>query len=264
MSSFCDFLRVGDLRHAFRHRPMRDDLGTLEELVAPDVVAVLVRVDHAPRHARPDLAEQLDHPAPVGQVRLRVDDHAAAQIDEPRVRVAHAVLLVQDREAVVADLLQIHEGLPVRWLGVAPRERFGAGRGDDGKPGSFGPAPWRCCRARVICLHSSGRSELLLLEVARHRSTPVSNTASGPSIGIPQNVKTIAPSSTNADPAVTVTELDDPTAAGASIELIDQDAVQLQSCLFGHGESSFASRTPRSCSTRPTFACGPTRASARA
>jgi len=84
---------------------VRDDLGTLEKLVPPHVVAVLVRVDHAPGHARPDLAEQLDHPAPVRQVRLGVDDHAAAEVDEPRVGVAYAVLLVQNRKAVLADLL---------------------------------------------------------------------------------------------------------------------------------------------------------------
>lgn len=40
-------------------------------------------------------------------------------------------------------------------------------------------------------------------------------------------MKTISPSSTSADRAVTVTELDDPTAAGASIELLDQDVLQL-------------------------------------
>jgi len=40
-------------------------------------------------------------------------------------------------------------------------------------------------------------------------------------------VKNIAPASTNAHPAVTVTELDDPAAAGASIELLDQDVLQL-------------------------------------
>ncbi len=45
-------------------------------------------------------------------------------------------------------------------------------------------------------------------------------------------MKNTAPASTNARPAVTVTELDDPTAAGASIELIDQDAVQLHAVPF--------------------------------
>jgi AraC family transcriptional regulator, ethanolamine operon transcriptional activator len=40
-------------------------------------------------------------------------------------------------------------------------------------------------------------------------------------------VKDIARASPNAHPTVTVTELDDPTAAGASLELLDQDVVQL-------------------------------------
>ena len=84
---------------------MCNDFGTFEELVPPHVVAILVRVDHALRHAGPYLPEQFDHPARVSQVRLRVDHDAAAKIDETRIGVAHAVLLVQDREAVVANLL---------------------------------------------------------------------------------------------------------------------------------------------------------------
>jgi hypothetical protein len=60
-------LRVGDVPRPPGHRPVRDALGALEELIAPDVVAVLVRVDDAPRHGRPDPAEQLDHPARVGR-----------------------------------------------------------------------------------------------------------------------------------------------------------------------------------------------------
>jgi AraC-like DNA-binding protein len=47
------------------------------------------------------------------------------------------------------------------------------------------------------------------------------------SIGIPHRVKRSGPDLTDARPAVTVTELDDPTAVGASIELIDQEVVQL-------------------------------------
>jgi hypothetical protein len=49
---------------------MRDDLGALEQLIPPSVVPVFVGVDDAPRHARPDPAEQLDHPARVVEVRL--------------------------------------------------------------------------------------------------------------------------------------------------------------------------------------------------
>ena len=80
--------RVGGLPHATGHGSMRDDLGALEQLVPPDVSPVFVGVDDAPRHARPDPAEQRDHLARVGQVRLGVDHHPAAQVDEPRVRVA--------------------------------------------------------------------------------------------------------------------------------------------------------------------------------
>ena len=52
------------------------------------------------------------------------------------------------------------------------------------------------------------------------------------SIDIPQIMKRVAPSgneSTGDEPAVTVVEFSDPTAAGASIEVIRQDVVQLQS-----------------------------------
>jgi hypothetical protein len=49
----------------------------------------------------PDLAEQLDHPAPLRQVGLGVDDHAAAKVDEPGIRAAQAILLGQDSEAAV-------------------------------------------------------------------------------------------------------------------------------------------------------------------
>jgi hypothetical protein len=40
-------LRVGDVPHPLRHRPVGDDLRAVEELVSPDVVPVLVRVDDA-------------------------------------------------------------------------------------------------------------------------------------------------------------------------------------------------------------------------
>jgi hypothetical protein len=43
---------------------MRDDLGALEELIPPDVVSVFVRVDHAPRHARPMTSVMLGVSAP--------------------------------------------------------------------------------------------------------------------------------------------------------------------------------------------------------
>jgi hypothetical protein len=89
---------------------MRDDFGTLEELIPPHVVAVLVRVDDAPRRTVPDPAEELDHTARVVQVALRIDHDAAAPIDEARVRVAYAVSLIHDGETVVADLLQIQMG----------------------------------------------------------------------------------------------------------------------------------------------------------
>ena len=40
----------------------------------------------------------------MGQVRLRVDHNTPGPVDEAGVGVTHAVLLVQDRKAVVADL----------------------------------------------------------------------------------------------------------------------------------------------------------------
>jgi AraC-like DNA-binding protein len=61
------------------------------------------------------------------------------------------------------------------------------------------------------------------------RPTAVSGEASGSSIGIPQNAKTLGLPVATAEPAVTVVEISDPTAAGAGIELLDLDAMQLQS-----------------------------------
>ena len=49
------------------------------------------------------------------------------------------------------------------------------------------------------------------------------------SIGIPQGPTVKHPPLASAQPAVTVVEISDPTAVGAGIELIEQDAVQLQS-----------------------------------
>jgi hypothetical protein len=105
--------RVGALPHAVRHRSMRNDLGAREDLIAPHMVAALAGIDHALRPALPDAAEQLRHPVRVGQVGLRVDA-AATAVDESRVRVADAVLLVQDRKAAFAHLLQFHIGHHVR------------------------------------------------------------------------------------------------------------------------------------------------------
>jgi len=76
------FIRSGTDRWAMISAP-------LKELIAPDMVTVLMRDGDVLRHAFPDGAEELDHPLRMGQVRLRVDDHAAAPVDESRVRVAH-------------------------------------------------------------------------------------------------------------------------------------------------------------------------------
>ena len=110
MQQFLNLLRIGDVLHPLGHRPVGDDLRALEELIAPDVVPVFVRVDDAFRHGGPHLAEQLDHLPRMGQVRLRVDHNTPAPVDEAGVGVAHAVLLVQDRKAVVADLFHLHKG----------------------------------------------------------------------------------------------------------------------------------------------------------
>ena len=108
VQQFLALLRLGDVLHPLGHRAVGDDLRALEELIAPDVVRVFVRVDDALRHGGPHLAEHLDHLPRMGQVRLRVDHHAPAQVDEAGVGVTHAVLLDQDRKAVVADLFHFH------------------------------------------------------------------------------------------------------------------------------------------------------------
>jgi hypothetical protein len=105
--------RISGLPHAVRHRAMRDDLGIGEELVSRDVVDVLVGERDVSGHGRPDVAEQLNHLPCVRQVRLRVDHHPLAQVDQAGVGVAHQVRLVQYGETVVAHLLHLHRtGLP--------------------------------------------------------------------------------------------------------------------------------------------------------
>jgi len=79
------FPRIGDMWHAAGDRPMRDDLGAVEELIPPHVVTVFVGINHAARHAGPHLAEQLDHLARVRQVRLSVDHHAAPRLMRPEL-----------------------------------------------------------------------------------------------------------------------------------------------------------------------------------
>jgi hypothetical protein len=56
--------------------------------------------------------EQLDHLPRVVQVRLGVDDRAAAPVDKSRVRIAKAIPVVQDRKAAFAYLLQFHDDAP--------------------------------------------------------------------------------------------------------------------------------------------------------
>ena len=52
-------------------------------------------------------------------------------------------------------------------------------------------------------------------------------------------------------PAVTVVEIDDPTMAGAGIELLDLDAGSSHRYLFEQDGWSFVWRTARWCSTQP-------------
>jgi AraC family transcriptional regulator, ethanolamine operon transcriptional activator len=57
----------------------------------------------------------------------------------------------------------------------------------------------------------------------------VSGQAPGPSIGIPQRLDLVTAPVASDSPAVSVTEISDPASAGAGVELIDLDAVQLES-----------------------------------
>jgi hypothetical protein len=78
------------------------------------------------RHAWPDLAKQLDHLSPVREVRLRVDDHAAPEVDESRVGIAHEVLLIEYRAAIRADLLKFHRDSRLLWNCTVMQLRSGA------------------------------------------------------------------------------------------------------------------------------------------
>ena len=64
---------------------MGDDLRTLEELITPDVIRIFVRIDHAPRHSGPHLAEHLNHLPRMGQIHLRVDHNTPARLMRPEL-----------------------------------------------------------------------------------------------------------------------------------------------------------------------------------
>ena len=70
---------------------------------------VLITRFGMPGQTRPN---KLDHLPRVAQVRLGVDDRAAATVDKSRVRVAQAIPVVQDRKAAFAYLLQFHDDAP--------------------------------------------------------------------------------------------------------------------------------------------------------
>ena len=112
MEHFLALLRLGDLFHPLGHRPVGNDLRAGKELIAPDMVRIFMRIDDAPWHGGPHLAEHLDHLPCMRQVRLRVDHHTPAQVDEAGVGVTHSVLLDQDRKAVVANLFHFHGQIP--------------------------------------------------------------------------------------------------------------------------------------------------------
>ena len=77
--------------------------------------------------------------------------------------------------------------------------------------------------------------EFGLATMSGRKSNALSNPAPRPSIAIPQNMKIPDSSFTIAQPAVTVEDINDPATVNAGIELIDQDAVTLQSQPLRHG-----------------------------
>jgi hypothetical protein len=90
----------------------------------------------------------------VRPVRLRVDHHAAAQIDQTRVGIVHLVFLAQQSKTAFADLLHLHEvGLPalfsIRLSSELPSQippgvilwRISRGRLSEFRKGSSQPVP---------------------------------------------------------------------------------------------------------------------------
>ncbi len=75
--------RLSDLFHTLRQAPMTDNLGALEELIAKNVIRVLVGIHNPIGHCWPDFAEHLDHLPGMREIRLRVDDHAPAGLINP-------------------------------------------------------------------------------------------------------------------------------------------------------------------------------------
>ena len=84
--------------------PAGDDLRRGEELVAPAVIPVLVRVHHPASRLGPDLLVVADHLSRVRQVPEGVDHHAPGTVHQSGVAVAESPVLLQAGVDVAGDL----------------------------------------------------------------------------------------------------------------------------------------------------------------
>src|SRR5262249_5290024 len=96
----------GELRRA---QAVADDLRAREELVAPAVIAVVVRVDDPARGPRPDPRVGRGQIARVRQVPEGVDDEPAAAVDETGVARAEPAILLQAGVHRGRHLDEIHD-----------------------------------------------------------------------------------------------------------------------------------------------------------
>ena len=87
---------------------MADDLGAAKQLIAPAVVAVVVRVDDAIGRTLPDTRVLLDELARVRQIPERVDDQAAGAIDQAGVAGTQSTIFLQAGINVLRNLSELH------------------------------------------------------------------------------------------------------------------------------------------------------------
>ncbi len=126
------------LGEILRAQAVADDLGAGKELVAPAVVAVVVRVDDPARRARPHAPVRRDQIARVRQVPEGVDDEAAVAVQQTGVAGSETTILLHAGVHRGRELDEVH--------------------GPTVSPGRDAVATSRCRRRPGAFTHDGGRS----------------------------------------------------------------------------------------------------------
>ena len=134
-------------------------------------------------------------------VRSHVDPLRGPERRQPEVEAPPRLLAFRTAKQLSLTCCSITRTFPLRWLRIALLELLGVGscnrriRARSLRPRALAPPLSR--RDDMLLNQYLGGSVLLLFEVASHvRNMSIPNLASGPSIGIPQNAKSLEPAAT--------------------------------------------------------------------